>query len=126
LTRIAMAEAEYNTKQTTFLWVWLCLSNEFGLLFVWRYFSTGSYDIADFYHYGLASEFYTHFTYFFLISQLWNCLNLFFFILLNLRVNVTVVLQYGVMLILLFIGFCGGLFKLQNLLLICPTLNFNT
>lgn len=28
-----------------------------------RYFSTGSFDIAAFYHYGLATQFYTHFTY---------------------------------------------------------------
>ncbi len=27
-----------------------------------KYFSTGDFDESDFYHYGLAADFYTHFT----------------------------------------------------------------
>lgn len=27
-----------------------------------EYFSTGSFDITEYYHYGLAADFYTHFT----------------------------------------------------------------
>ncbi len=27
-----------------------------------EYISTGSHDVEEFYHYGLAADFYTHFT----------------------------------------------------------------
>ncbi len=40
-----------------------------------RYFSTGSYEFSEFYHYGLALNAYTHFTY--VINVLDTLVNLF-------------------------------------------------